>query len=60
MAPELEREHAARIAEAKALIAKDAPLETDFLEKFFALGDKEDLARYQAAEIAELTHRSFV
>ncbi|WP_373236426.1 NAD-glutamate dehydrogenase [Cohaesibacter celericrescens] len=59
MAPELKREHAARIAEAKALAAKNSPLEVDFLEKFFALGDKEDLARYKAPEIAQLVHKSF-
>ena len=59
MAPEMEREHADRLAEAKAIAAKTSDLEANFLEKLFIMSDMEDLSRYSAAEVAHLAHDSF-
>ena len=59
MAPEKDSSHAKRMAEAKALAAKNSELEAEFLERFFAMGDKEDLSRYSVAEIASIAHSSF-
>ncbi|SNY90638.1 glutamate dehydrogenase (NAD) [Cohaesibacter sp. ES.047] len=59
MAAEKDTGHEKRMAEAKALAAKNSELEAEFLERFFAMGDKEDLSRYSATEIAAITHHSF-
>ena len=59
MAPELAREHAKRMAEAKSQAQKNSALEANFLERFFEPGDKEDLRRYSTTEIVELAHLCF-
>ena len=59
MASELERAHAKRMTEAKALATKNSALEADFFDELFRLGDMEDLANYDIAELAEITHKSF-
>ncbi|WP_114008325.1 NAD-glutamate dehydrogenase [Cohaesibacter intestini] len=59
MAPELVREHAERLANAKAIAAKQGDLEADFLERLLKASDKEDLSRYRAEEIAHFAQQAF-
>ncbi len=54
MTLDLDSDHTKHIADAQKLIAKAGPLHQTYLKHLFYQSDKEDLARYSAAELAQL------